>query len=147
MISGRYFRNPVSFAKIIMNNTEHCALTGEGALNFAVENGIPICVPRTLITERAKSLNVSYADFQAYVRRRFWGFPTADSVPFGDTVSAVARDVNGHLACATSTGNRHLRPLLQTWTKTSRPVYTRNLLCDFMRDFDLLIDVNEWISF
>ena len=27
-----------------------------------------------------------------------------------------------------------------------RPVYTCDFCCDFMRDFRLLIDVNEWIS-
>ncbi|XP_028392653.1 isoaspartyl peptidase/L-asparaginase-like [Dendronephthya gigantea] len=97
VISGRYFRNPVSLAKKIMNDTHHCALSGEGALNYAIEQGFPICDPNQLITKRARDSQIRYSDFVDYVRFRL-------GHPVQDTVSAVARDANGRFACAVSTG-------------------------------------------
>ncbi|XP_028392649.1 isoaspartyl peptidase/L-asparaginase-like [Dendronephthya gigantea] len=99
VISGRYFRNPVSLAKKIMNDTHHCALSGEGALNYAIEQGFPTCGPNQLITQRQRNLQKRYSDFMNYVRVRL-GLPVNPT----DTVSAVARDANGRLACAVSTG-------------------------------------------
>ena len=85
MISGRHFRNPVSLAKKIMNDSPHCALTGEGALEFARDENFPICNPDQLINQK-EELDKNYH---------------MDTL---DSVLAVALDVNGHLACATSTG-------------------------------------------
>ena len=54
VISGRHFRNPVSLAKEIMKNSNHCALSGEGALKFAKTQNFPFCYPEQLISERYK---------------------------------------------------------------------------------------------
>ena len=37
VISGRYFRNPVALAKLILKDTLHCTPRGQGALRFAME--------------------------------------------------------------------------------------------------------------
>ncbi|XP_028393466.1 isoaspartyl peptidase/L-asparaginase-like [Dendronephthya gigantea] len=100
VITGRNFRNPVSLAKKIMNETVHCALSGEGALQFAQREEFPISEQEELISPGVKKLQIRYPDFVKYERNRFKGIPT----PASDTVSAVARDANGYLACATSTG-------------------------------------------
>ncbi|XP_028392650.1 isoaspartyl peptidase/L-asparaginase-like [Dendronephthya gigantea] len=97
VISGRYFRNPVSLAKKIMNDTQYCALSGEGALNYAIEQGFPTCGPNQLITQRQRNSQIRYLGFNDYIPL---GLPVTPT----DTVSAVARDANGRLACAVSTG-------------------------------------------
>ena len=50
MISGRHFPYPVSIARKIMDESDHCALSGEGALEFArsLENYNEICNPEDL---------------------------------------------------------------------------------------------------
>ena len=102
MISGRHFRNPVSLAKKIMRESPHCALTGDGALKFATDNNLPICDPDELISQQAREkVSVSYEDYLKYVSYYYEGKPVQETQ---DTVAAVALDVNGHLACATSTG-------------------------------------------
>ena len=68
-----------------MNDSPHCALTGEGALEFARDQNFPICDPDELISQR-EELDENYH---------------MDTL---DSVLAVALDVNGHLACAISTG-------------------------------------------
>ena len=80
-----------------MNDTDHCALSGEGALKFAIEKGFPIFDQTELTDRDVKKNKISYSKFPDYVRRRF-------KSQASDTVSAVARDKNGHFACAMSTG-------------------------------------------
>ena len=116
MISGQHFRNPVLLAKKIMNETYHCALSGEGALKFAQEKGFPVIDDKEqLITQRAKQEQISYNEFVQNVDYRFRGGSFLESQGKGsvsavsahdssDTVSAVARDANGHFACAVSNG-------------------------------------------
>ena len=82
-----------------MNDTDHCALSGEGALKFAVERGVQINDQPQLIAEHVKELKLPYYKFHDYVLQRY-------KSQASDTVSAVARDKNGHLACAMSTGIR-----------------------------------------
>ncbi|XP_028393339.1 isoaspartyl peptidase/L-asparaginase-like [Dendronephthya gigantea] len=100
VISGRHFKNPVSLAKLIMSDTDHCALSGEGALKFAVEKGFPIFDQPQMIADHVKELKIPYSKLRDYIRNRYKGLPSQPS----DTVSAIAMDENGHLACATSTG-------------------------------------------
>ncbi|CAB4041961.1 isoaspartyl peptidase L-asparaginase, partial [Paramuricea clavata] len=85
VISGRHFKNPVSLSKEIMYESSCCALSGDGALEFAREKNFPICKPEELI----HTPGPTPAD----------GPDTSRT----DTVAAVAIDANGHLACATST--------------------------------------------
>jgi beta-aspartyl-peptidase (threonine type) len=92
--------NPVDLARRVMERSGHVLLTGEGALAFAREQGMAICSTESLIVERE--------------RRRWKSAKQSDSkrvthestLSFGpsDTVGAVARDEDGHLAAAASTG-------------------------------------------
>lgn len=97
VISGRHFKNPVSLSKKIMYESSYCALSGDGALEFAREKNFPICKPEELIHTPG---------------------PTTDPNA-SDTVAAVAIDANGHLACATSTGTCRVAFVnicfLETW--------------------------------
>ena len=94
---------------MIMNDTDHCALSGEGALKFAVEKGFPIKDQNELIYKHVKKTKIPYSKFPGYVRRRF--------TKASDTVSAVARDKYGHFACAMSTGMLRLYLWLKSRTK------------------------------
>lgn len=78
--------HPVRVARLILEDGEHVLLAGPGALAFAREHGIEPSSPEDLISERART---RFAD--ATDRR-------------GDTVGACARDRNGRVAAATSTG-------------------------------------------
>lgn len=43
--------NPISLARMVMEQTDHCLLVGEGANMFANECNIPNVDPSSLITE------------------------------------------------------------------------------------------------
>jgi beta-aspartyl-peptidase (threonine type) len=79
-VSG--IKNPIRLARRIMEDGRHVMLSGEGALVFAREIGLPECSPRKLITER---------------ERKRWESKHG-------TVGCVAYDSKGRLAVATSTG-------------------------------------------
>ncbi|XP_028414796.1 uncharacterized protein LOC114537883 [Dendronephthya gigantea] len=99
LISGRYFRHPVSFAKLIMKESRHCALSGEGAFKFAKENGYPFQYDEW--TDSSEFLKTPNLKRPEYVRKSYKGWTDRKH---SETVSAVARDTNGHFACALSTG-------------------------------------------
>ncbi|XP_046853556.1 isoaspartyl peptidase/L-asparaginase-like isoform X2 [Xenia sp. Carnegie-2017] len=109
VISGRNFKNPVFVARKIMEKTQHCALSGDGALKFAQNNGLDWCEPNELLN-RQKVLPPEYfKDYAKYFMEE-GPFP-ADAPDFGpeetdtcDCAGAVAIDRDGKLACATSTG-------------------------------------------
>ena len=81
-------RNPIRLARRILQKSEHMLLSGYGAEQFAVENGMALCDPKDLITE---------------TEARRWASLSGKVVSFG-TVGAVAVDVDGNLASGTSTG-------------------------------------------
>lgn len=90
-------RHPVSLARKVMEKSAHHFIVAAGAETFADSIAFPRCTAEELITESAESryrlyLNESLAPAQH----------EADSL--GDTVGAVALDINGDLAAATSTG-------------------------------------------
>lgn len=79
-------RNPVVLARRVMVESRHTFLVGPGAEAFADSIGFPRCSMADLIVaEEADALDVNQA-------------------AIGDTVGAVARDGDGNLAAATSTG-------------------------------------------
>ena len=88
----RGVRNPVEAARAVMERTEHVLVVGEGVQRLAVDWGIPLEAEEWFVTPRAR-------EQLSRVRARL-------APPVGETVGAVARDVQGHLAAATSTGGR-----------------------------------------
>ncbi|XP_060728585.1 isoaspartyl peptidase/L-asparaginase [Tachysurus vachellii] len=88
--------NPVRLARLVMDKTSHVFLTGKGASEFAKDMKIPEVTEESLITD--------------YSRKRWKDNLCPDSNPVLSqmgkmgTVGAVAVDVQGNLACATSTG-------------------------------------------
>jgi beta-aspartyl-peptidase (threonine type) len=91
----RHVRNPIELARLVMDRSPHVFLTGKGAEDFALENGMPL-VPRSwFYTERRWQ--------QLEQARRGERLSAADIGYYG-TVGAVALDVHGNLAAATSTG-------------------------------------------
>jgi beta-aspartyl-peptidase (threonine type) len=72
----RNVRHPVSVARKVLDGTPHCILAGEGATRFARECGVPFAATADLV----------------------------EPAPTHDTVGAVALDVQGRIAAATSTG-------------------------------------------
>ncbi len=87
-------RHPISLARRVMTESGHHFLVGVGADNFATSIGFPRCdVDELLVPEAVR--------VAAEVQR---GERTQPSTAVGDTVGAVALDVNGNVAAATSTG-------------------------------------------
>ncbi len=87
----RTVRHPVSLARAVMENTRHVLLAGTGAEAFADEAGVERVEPEWLITPRRHEQWRELREKDA-------------EAPVKGTVGAVARDRDGHLAAATSTG-------------------------------------------
>lgn len=91
----RRVKNPVVLARRVMQRSPHVFLQGEGALAFAESEGIALVAPGYFRTEeRFRALRDAKSRVAA-------GRPPA---PQTSTVGAVAVDVRGDLAAATSTG-------------------------------------------
>ena len=103
--------NPVSLARLVMEKTDHVMLVGAGADKFAREMGIPEVSREELVSDIAKKEWESHTRFNTVVHDCFYtsrggaGGTSVGLAPCGhDTVGAVALDLHGNLACATSTG-------------------------------------------
>jgi beta-aspartyl-peptidase (threonine type) len=84
--SVRYIKNPIDAARKVMEESPHVLLVGEGAERFAIEHGVD-------------TASASYF----FEQRRYDSWKKASSGKHG-TVGAVALDMHGNLAAATSTG-------------------------------------------
>jgi beta-aspartyl-peptidase (threonine type) len=92
-VSGvKYVRNPVGLARAVLERSPHVYLAGEGALELALECGLPLAPPSYFQTEKTRQ---QWLDIAQQNQGRRAGH---------DTVGAVARDQAGNLAVATSTG-------------------------------------------
>jgi beta-aspartyl-peptidase (threonine type) len=93
----RHVQNPIELARMVMERTPHVLLAGEGAEEFALEQGMPLVPGSYFFTERRwKQLEEAQKAEQTASANEDIGY-------FG-TVGAVARDGKGNLAAATSTG-------------------------------------------
>ncbi len=93
----RHIRNPIDLARMVMERTEHVLLSGEGAEEFALEQGVALVPGSYFFTERRwKQLEEAQQGERTASLEEDIGY-------FG-TVGAVARDQAGNLAAATSTG-------------------------------------------
>lgn len=88
-------RNPVSLARAVMEHSPHVFLSREGADQFSRDHGLEQVGPEWFATaERRRQLEAMRADESHYFD---------EELKYG-TVGAVAVDVHGHVAAATSTG-------------------------------------------
>jgi len=98
----RHVKNPIELARLVMERSTHVLLVGDGAEEFALEQGV-ILVPRGYFRTRARISELEEA-------RRAEEARSASGIPGSGTVGAVALDRAGNLAAATSTGgltNKH----------------------------------------
>lgn len=91
----RHVKNPVELARRVMEKSRHVLLVGAGAEEFALEEGFTLTPNLYFRTdERRRQLQEEKS-----------GRSVSDLMPTPlGTVGAVARDVHGDLAAATSTG-------------------------------------------
>lgn len=111
-------KNPITAARAVMDKSEHVMMAGKGAEKFAAQNGCTIVDPSYFYTEeRWKSLlkvraedslknlhkdslkNLHKDSSHTYLLKQ----PNNHDYKYG-TVGAVALDMHGNLAAATSTG-------------------------------------------
>ena len=81
------FRHPVDVARAVLEDGRYHLLVGDGAAAFARARGFKPRDPELMITPDRRAEYEGRGSFER-----------------GNTVGAVARDANGHLAAATSTG-------------------------------------------
>jgi len=88
-------KNPVSLARAVMEHSPHVFLSREGADQFSRDHGLEQVGPEWFATpERRRQLEVMRSQEDHYFD---------EELKYG-TVGAVAVDVRGHVAAATSTG-------------------------------------------
>jgi beta-aspartyl-peptidase (threonine type) len=88
-------RNPVSLARAVMEHSPHVFLSREGADQFSREQGLEQVGPEWFATEeRRRQLEAMRSEGDHYFD---------EELKYG-TVGAVAVDLRGHVAAATSTG-------------------------------------------
>lgn len=90
--SLRGFANPIRCARAVLDDGRHVLLVAEGAAHFARARGIAAVEPTSLVTEAARA-----ALARALAGQGGGGWA-------GGTIGAVARDAEGRVAAATSTG-------------------------------------------
>src|SRR6186713_2452775 len=91
----KHVKNPIELARLVMDESPHVMLVGEGAEDFARTQGVEM-VPNEYFRTPAR---------QQQLQRLLGGVVTRENelAAFG-TVGAVALDIHGNLAAATSTG-------------------------------------------
>lgn len=87
-------KNPISLARTVMEKSQHVMMVGNGAENFAEQNGFEFVDPEYFYTgKRWKSLQKAKASERKKKNDEKYG-----------TVGCVALDKNGNIAAGTSTG-------------------------------------------
>jgi beta-aspartyl-peptidase (threonine type) len=107
MISS--IRHPVSLARVVMEKTDHVLIVGASAEKIAEKFGLERCDPRTLERvemwkEAKKRFEKGELDYLPKTMSLVKLFPDLT-----ETVGAVAVDINGNCAAATSTGGLMLK--------------------------------------
>ena len=105
-------RNPISLARAVMEHSDHVLLGGEGADAFAASRGLTQVDPAYFFVERRwRALEKHLAKLGLPIPARPAGAKADEALAAlahdegkRGTVGAVARDVAGHVAAATSTG-------------------------------------------
>lgn len=89
----QHIKHPISVARKVMEETPHVMLVGEGALQFALEQGFE---KENLLTEKSKKA------YEAWLQNS--NYKPIINIENHDTISMLALDENGNLsgACTTS---------------------------------------------
>ncbi|TNE59023.1 MAG: isoaspartyl peptidase/L-asparaginase [Bacteroidetes bacterium] len=96
-------KNPITLARAVMEHSPHVLLTGKGAEQFAIENGLDTVSPDYFYTERRwNALQKALEEEKEKGLSEYWN-NTQSTYKFG-TVGCVALDNAGNLAAGTSTG-------------------------------------------
>lgn len=98
----KHLRNPVLAARLVLENSPHVMMIGDGAEAFAQAQGMAR-VDNTLFSTDARFQQLAAARSNGEFILDHDGSPLDERLKMG-TVGAVARDLNGNLAAATSTG-------------------------------------------
>jgi isoaspartyl peptidase/L-asparaginase-like protein (Ntn-hydrolase superfamily) len=93
----RHVRSPIGLARLVMECSPHVMLAGQGAEEFALEQGLEPVPNRHFVTERRQR------ELAAVLAAGSRGTQAPRESLMG-TVGAVAQDRHGNLAAATSTG-------------------------------------------
>ena len=93
-------RNPILLAQAVMEHSAHVMMVGQGAEEFAAEQGITLVDPSWFRTEK-RWRQLQRTQQEARTGQAHADLETARH--FG-TVGALALDAQGHLAAGTSTG-------------------------------------------
>jgi beta-aspartyl-peptidase (threonine type) len=101
----RNVRNPVELAEQVMLHSGHVFLSGEGANNFAIRQGVKLEPDEYFFNEYRYRQWRELRDSDMYMLDHRGDKPldAVKEIKFG-TVGAVACDKNGNIAAATSTG-------------------------------------------
>jgi L-asparaginase / beta-aspartyl-peptidase len=92
----RHVKNPIRAARAILEHCPHMMLVGEGAEQFAKENGVKLCKAEELVSE---------AEWDAWMKcKKDKHAATHHRGHEQGTVGAVAMDSEGRIFAATSTG-------------------------------------------
>jgi N4-(beta-N-acetylglucosaminyl)-L-asparaginase len=88
-----HIMHPVSVARLVMERTQHVMLAGEGALQFALENGFK---KENLLTKEAEEA------YKEWLKTNGYKPPKVDKNNF-DTIGLLALDGKGNMAGACTT--------------------------------------------
>ncbi len=105
-VSGvKRIKNPIDLALSVMNDSPHVMLSGNGAEEFAQEQGYELVDPSYFYTEKRYQSLKRVKEREAQKENKSVSFvdPFIKDSKFG-TVGCVALDKNGNLAGGTSTG-------------------------------------------
>lgn len=111
----KHIKNPISLARLVMEQTTHVLLAGDGAEAFAKEKGLDFMPPDYFITDRRiKELERDKEKERKKLQQQNTkpkqtgraGEPVAPFEGKYGTVGAVALDKQGNLAAGTSTGGK-----------------------------------------
>jgi len=91
-------KNPVTLARRVMDNSNHVLISGNGAFEFAHKQKVELEDDQYFFDE------FRYQQWKETVGTDVFQLDHSDKEKKFGTVGAVARDVQGHLAAATSTG-------------------------------------------
>jgi L-asparaginase / beta-aspartyl-peptidase len=94
-----HIANPIRAARKVLSESPHVYFVAEGAERFAQEHGIELCENESLVISREVERLRAFQSTASINNQELFA-PTISH----DTVGAVALDVHGNIAAATSTG-------------------------------------------